>query len=166
MTLKERTGKASGNTISNRRLGASVPEEPRILMICDDPSIALPLTNVLLKAGFIVESVSNLAEGCESAKSGRFQVVVTAPLLNEGSWKRLVEISNHPEHAFAIVLLANSLDLYQWAEALRDGAFDVLDPHFGLPRAAEAARRALWAASQKAPSPVRKKPISRTRHNS
>jgi len=26
MTLKERTGKASGNTISGRRLGASVPK--------------------------------------------------------------------------------------------------------------------------------------------
>jgi DNA-binding NtrC family response regulator len=166
MTLKARTGKASGNTISDRRLSASVPEEPRILMICDDPSITLPLTNVLLKAGFIVERVSNLAEGCESAKSGRFQVVVTAPLPKEGSWKRLIEISNHPEHAFAIVLLANNFDLYQWAEALKDGAFDVLDPFYGLPRAAEAARRAFWAASQRAPSPVRKRPISRTRHSS
>jgi len=45
-----------------------------------------------------------------------------------------------------VVLLARDFDLHQWAEALKDGAFDVLDVLYELPKAAEVATGAFRAA--------------------
>jgi hypothetical protein len=45
-----------------------------------------------------------------------------------------------------VVLVASTFDFNQRAEALEEGAFDVLDAFHELPRAAEVAKRALWAA--------------------
>lgn len=164
MTLKPQPGKAIRNTISGSRRSVILPEEARILIVSDDASITVPLTNAFRIAGLVVDCVTSLAEGCEFARSGRFQVVFTALSPGNRSWKRLVEISRRYSLGFMVVLLARNFDVYQWAEALKDGAFDVLDPFYELPRAAEAAKRALWAASQKAPSPIMKRPPSRTPH--
>ena len=40
--------------------------------------------------------------------------------------------------------MARTFDLGDWAEALNEGAFDVLDLVYELPRAVEFVRRALW----------------------
>ena len=42
-----------------------------------------------------------------------------------------------------VILLARTFNLNQWGEALQAGAFDVLDVLCDLPKAAEAAKRAL-----------------------
>ena len=84
--------------------------------------------------------------GCEFARSGRFQVVVTSPTLRDGSWKRLVDIDSHYRPGFVVVLLGTNFDLNEWGQALEDGAFEVLDAIQELPKVAEVARRALWAA--------------------
>jgi len=49
--------------------------------------------------------------------------------------------------------LARTFDLSQWAEALEDGAFDVLDVVHGLPKAAQTVKGALWAAYLKGTGP-------------
>jgi DNA-binding NtrC family response regulator len=91
-----------------------------------------------------VEHAASLSAGTESARAGRFQAVVTAPVLKDGSWKRLLAVSRRCGSGFAIILVAKKFDLGQWAQALDDGALEVLDAVYELPRAAEAARRALW----------------------
>ena len=94
-----------------------------------------------------------MTAGCEAAKSGRFQVIVSTPLLRDGSWKRLTDIANHYDLGFEVVLWARNFDLAEWVEALKDGAFDVLDAMCEPPKALEATRRALWAAYLKGAGP-------------
>src|SRR2546427_11100793 len=127
--------------------------EARILIVCDDDSDAERLKTIFLEAGLISERAKSMTVASESAKSGRFQVVVATPLLSDGSWRRLIDVASHYNLAFVVILLARSFDLRQWAEALMDGAFDVLDALNELPKAAEVAKRAWEAAELKRSRP-------------
>jgi DNA-binding NtrC family response regulator len=121
-------------------------EGAQILILCADDWITEQLVTVFRHAGFISQTAKSITAGCAYAKSGRFQVVISTPVLGDGSWRRLVDIANHYDLGFVVVLVASSFDFNQWAEALEDGAFDVLDALHELPRSAEVAKRALWAA--------------------
>ena len=122
-----------------------VPDGSQILIVCEDSS-AERLKTVLREAGVGSETAKSMTAGCELARSGRFQTVVSTPLLSDGSWRRLIDIANHYDLGFEIVLLVRHFDLAEWAEALKDGAFEVLDAVGELPRAAEVVKHALWAA--------------------
>lgn len=117
----------------------------QVLIVSDNQSDTDRLKAAFRAAGFAVESANSMEEGCESAKSGRFQVIFSSPLLDDGSWTRLIEVAHEHSLSLEIVLLARHYDLSQWAAALGAGAFDVLDVLADLPNAAEAANRALGA---------------------
>ena len=140
-------------TKSSVSLSSRALHEARILIVCDDDSITERLSIVFQEASLVPECAKSITAGCESARSGRFQVVVTTPVLSDGSWRRLVDIANHYDLGFGVVLVARTFDLTQWAEALEAGAFDVLDALHELPKAAEVAKRALWAAYLKGAGP-------------
>jgi DNA-binding NtrC family response regulator len=122
------------------------PDGARILIICADDRITGQLGTVFRQAGFILQTAESITAGCAFAKSGLFQVVISTPVLCDGSWRRLVDIARHYDLGFVVVLVASTFDFNQRAEALEEGAFDVLDAFHELPRAAEVAKRALWAA--------------------
>jgi DNA-binding NtrC family response regulator len=130
-----------------------IPEGARILIVCDDNPDTERLNDLLNEAGFVSECARSIKEGCEAAKSGRFQVVVSAPRMRDGSWRRLIDIANHYDLRFEVVLWARSFDLLEWTEALKEGAFDVLDAMCEQPKAIEATKRALWAAYLKGAGP-------------
>jgi hypothetical protein len=73
-----------------------VPDRPHILIVCDHDPDTERLKGVFRKAGLTSESVNNITEGCASARSGRFQVVFSTPVLGDGSWRRLIEVANSP----------------------------------------------------------------------
>ena len=125
-------------------LKSRAPENPRILVVTDDDTLAKELALVFRQAGLPAERTPNMAEGSEAARSGRFQVVVTAPQLKDGSWKRLAGIAHGYRSGFAVILVAKTFDQNQRTRAIEDGALDVLDAFHDLPRLPEAARRALW----------------------
>lgn len=146
----------ANNKISpSTSLKLNIPDKARILIVSDDDIITERLTIVLREAGFISEPANTITAGCESARSGRFQVVISAPLLGDGSWRRLVDIANYYNLGFVVFLVASPFDFNQSADALEDGAFDVLDVLHELPKVAEVTKRALWAAYLKGvrPSP-------------
>jgi DNA-binding NtrC family response regulator len=130
-----------------------VPEGARFLIVCEDNSDTDRLKNILREAGFVSEWARSITEGCEAAKSGRFQVVVSTPRMWDGSWRRLADIANHYDLGFEVVLWARSFDLLEWTEALKEGAFDVLDAMGEAPKAVESTKRALWAAYLKGAGP-------------
>src|SRR6266853_27946 len=134
----------------------SFPEGSRILLVCDEDSDTRVLRTLLLEAGFSLDCAKSMRAGCEAAKSGEFQVVISTPLLKDGSWRRLTDIANHSDLRFEVVLWARSFDLREWAEALENGAFDVLDAVYELPRVLEATKGALWAAYLKGARPITK----------
>ena len=130
-----------------------IPAGARILIVCDDNSDTDRLKTILQEEGFVWEWTKSITEGCEAAKSGRFQVVVSTPRMRDESWKRLIDIANHYGLCFEVVLWARTFDLLEWTEALKEGAFDVLDAMCEQPKAVEATKRALWEAYLKGAGP-------------
>jgi DNA-binding NtrC family response regulator len=153
MSLLTQIRETTGETKPRSRLTLKVPDGARILIVCDDDSETERLKTTFQEAGFISEGAKSITAGCEAAKSGRFQVVVSTPLLRDGSWRRLADIANHYDLGFEVVLWARNFDLAEWVEALKEGAFDVLDALCELPRAVEAVKIALWAAYLKGAGP-------------
>ena len=130
-----------------------IPDGARILIVCDDYSDTDRLKTILQEEGFIAEWANCIAAGCEAAKSGRFQVVVSTPRMQDGSWRRLIDIANHYGLGFEVVLWARNFDLREWAVALEEGAFDVLNAMCEQPKTVEATKCALWAAYLKGGGP-------------
>ena len=129
------------------------PSKPPILIVSDNDTISKEVEVVLLHAGLASERVRSMTAGCEFARSGWFQVIVASPVLPDGSWKRLAEIDSHYRPGFVVILVATDFNLNEWGQALEDGAFEVLDALNELPKVAEVARRALWAAYLKGAGP-------------
>jgi DNA-binding NtrC family response regulator len=127
-------------------LNSGGSEPVRILIVCEDDAVTKQLKHFLREEGYLLEGVKSMTAACVSAKSGQFQVVFTTPVLGDGSWKRLVDLASLDDLGFVVVLVSGTFDIKQWGEALEDGAFDVLDVLHDLPKTAEAASRALWAA--------------------
>jgi DNA-binding NtrC family response regulator len=144
---------ATSKTIISTTLKPKISDSARILILYEDDLIAERLNNVLREAGYISERAKNITAGCESARSGRFQVVISAPVLADGSWRRLVDIANYYNLGFVVLLVASPFDFNQSAEAIENGAFDVLDVLHELPKVAEVTKRALWAAYLKGARP-------------
>ena len=71
-----------------------VSDKARILIVCDDDSIAQRLNIALQGAGLSSERARTMTAGCALARSGRFHVVVTIPILKDGSWRRLADIAS------------------------------------------------------------------------
>ena len=130
-----------------------IPDGARILMVWDENHDPERLRTILREEGFISEWAKSMTAGCEAAKSGQCQVVVSTPLLKDGSWRRLSEVANHYDLGFEIVLWTRNFDLREWAVALEEGAFDVLDAMCEQPMAVEATKGALWAANLKGAGP-------------
>lgn len=153
MDLKIQTQEAKDYSNLSMRSKLIALDEPRILIVCGDNLIAKRLKQVLGGAGLSSECVKTITAGCESARTGRFQVVVTTPFLGDGSWRRLVDIATHYDLGFVVVLMAGTFDSGQRAEAIEDGVFDILDALHDLPKVAETAKRAMWAAYLKGSGP-------------
>src|SRR5947209_2767551 len=153
MSVLARTREMTGESKSRSGSTLKVPDGARILIVCDDDSETERLKTILEKAGIVSECTRSITAGCEAAKSDRFQVVVSTPLLRDGSWRCLTEIANHYDLGFEVVLWARNFDLAEWVEALKDGAFDVLDAMCEPRKVVEATKRALWAAYLKGAGP-------------
>lgn len=153
MDLNLQSHEANNRVNSSFALLPKVSGKARILIVCDDDSITKRLTIAFQEAGLRSEVVQSMTAGCAFARSGRFQVVFTTPVLRDGSWRRLVDIASQYDPGFVVVLVAIGYDFNRCAEAVKEGAFDVLDPMHELPKTAEAARCALWAAYLKGVGP-------------
>jgi len=150
---KTYTQRATSKTNPSTCLKLKIPEKARILIVCDEDLVTERLNIVLREAGFISERAKSITEGCASARSGQFQVVISAPVLADGSWRRLVDIASHYNLGFVVLLLASSFDFIQSTGAQENGAFDVLDISHDLSKVAEVTKRALWVAYLKGTGP-------------
>ncbi len=130
-----------------------------ILIVHDQDADTERLKGVFGTAGFTSESVNNMTDGCESARSGRFHVVFSVPVLGDGDWRRLIEVANQNRLPFEVILLARTFDLSEWADALQVGAFDVLDVLSDLPNAGESAKRAWEMTKLKAESAASRRAV-------
>ena len=102
-------------------LTLTVPETARILIVCDNDSDTERLNTAFREAGLTSESANSMTAGCALAKSGRFRVVFSAPILRDGSWRRLIEVATQHNLGFEIVLLARTFTFNEWAEGCKSG---------------------------------------------
>src|SRR5260370_31465999 len=121
MSPMAQTRKGIDENVARSGLPLKIPDGARILIVCDDNSDTDRLKTILDEEGFASEWAKSITAGCEAAKSGQFQVVVSTPVLRDGSWKRLTDIANHYDLGFETVLWARNFDLEEWAVALREG---------------------------------------------
>ena len=141
-TCDSQTRKTADQTEPNAGLPLT-PDTAHILIVSENDSDIKELKIVFQKARLTSETVRSITAGCESAISRRFQVIFSTPVMADRSWRRLIDVANHYGLSFEVILLARNFDFNQWGEALQVGAFDVPDVLCDLPKAAEAARRAL-----------------------
>jgi DNA-binding NtrC family response regulator len=153
MNLKTRGQETTIETEPSAGLPLRIPGEARILIVNDDNSETERLKTLFAGVGFMSETAKGITDACKVAKMGRFQVVVSVPLMSDGSWRRLVDVANHYDLGFEVILLARNFDLTERTDALNDGAFDVLDAAHDLPKAAHAAACASWAVYLKGAGP-------------
>jgi DNA-binding NtrC family response regulator len=144
-------------SLNSQSYGATVQIEPgyglvpgisndaQILIICDQNSLTERLKVMFRQIGLNSETATCVTDGCNLAKSGRFQVIVTVPVLHDGSWRRLIDMAKHYDLAHEVVLLADDFDLRQWGDALNEGAFDVINILYELPNAPNVVVAAFWA---------------------
>src|SRR5437879_12940923 len=85
---------------------SKVHPQARILIVCDDDSDAERLKIIFREAGFISERAKSMTVASESAKSGRFQGVVSTPLLTDGSSRRLIDVATHYHPNLVVILMA------------------------------------------------------------
>ncbi len=123
----------------------------RILIACEDDSIAEQLRLIFLTANFKSEHTKDIRTACKFIESGRFQVVFTFPLLCDGSWQQLFDFARSRELPLFFVVMARSFDFHDWGESLRNGAINVLDVLKELPKPAEVPSQAFWTAISNVP---------------
>jgi DNA-binding NtrC family response regulator len=131
------------------------PELPRgsQVLIVGDHANSDEIVATLHDAGIESKTAKSMTEACECVRSGQYQAILSKPLMNDGSWRRLIDVAHHYDLGCEIVLVARDFDHATWAEALNDGAFDVLETLSSQMGAAEVTKRALWAAYLKGAGP-------------
>ena len=130
-----------------------VPDGAGILIVSENDAETEALKSAFPKEKFTLECVRTMTEACDAAKSDRFQVIFSAPLLKDGSWRRLMDIAYHYDLCFEVILWAGNFDVSERVEALNDRAFDVLDSTHEQGKVIEVTKRALWAALLKGAGP-------------
>ncbi len=135
------------------RMALRIPDGARILVACEDEFLTQKFADILGEAGLFLESVTSMTAACDLMRSGRFQVVVCTPELSDGSWKRLIDVANHYDLSFEVILLIGSSHFGEWDSTIEEGVFEVLDTAHELPKAPEVIRHALWAAYLKGAGP-------------
>ena len=121
------------------------PAKSRILIVNENDLEADELKGALFDAGLASESTRTITAACEWARAGGFQVILSSCHLEDGSWRRLIDLAHHYELNFEVILIARTISDKEWAEALQLGAFDVLDVVSDLRRVAAVARSAVGA---------------------
>jgi DNA-binding NtrC family response regulator len=134
------------------RVAPELPKGVQVLIVGDHAN-SEGVVAKLQELGIGAATATSMTEACECVRSGRFQAILSKPLLSDGSWRRLIDVAHHYDLGFEVVLVARDFDHAGWLEALNDGAFDVLETLSNQLGAAEVTKRALWAAYLKGAGP-------------
>jgi len=153
MNVPKRTVVANCKTAFLPWTGRESWQKMHILVVSENESIPEQLAKALPETEFTLEQAKGMTDGCELARSGRFEIIVTTPTFADGTWRRLVDIATHYDLGFAVIVVATTFDMQEWAEALEYGALDVLDALYELPRVAQSIKCAAWAAYLKGAGP-------------
>jgi DNA-binding NtrC family response regulator len=128
--------------------------EPHVLIVSSDDALAGALISILDESGFAAERVATMTDACALAECGNFQVILTEPVLTDGSWKRLANFAKRSHSEFVVVLVAKSSDLRQSVYPKQGEVFDLIDASNELPKAPEVVMRALWVEYLNGSGPV------------
>ena len=120
--------------------------KPLVMIACEDGQVAEDLVAVVKRANLRSVWAKDLTSACKLLKTGTFQVIFATPRVSGDSWQRLMDFALSRSQTPSFVIVARSFDLSDWANCLKNGAFEVLDSISEISRAGEVATQALSAA--------------------
>ncbi len=134
-TCQSPTGAKTGSTFQGR-----------VLIACGDGQVADELVEILKTTNLRSERAMDFKSACKLLKTRKFRVVFATPDVRGGPWEKLMDFARSSGQALSFVIVARSFDMSDWANCLRNGAFEVLDSASEISRAGEVAMQALSAA--------------------
>ncbi|MGA2118189.1 MAG: response regulator transcription factor [Bryobacteraceae bacterium] len=105
----------------------------RILLVEDEPDVALTLSDLLIGEGYIVDTAPDGAQGLERAASGRFDLIVLDVMLPKMSGFEVCRQLRQHGKDVAILMLTARSQLTDRVVGLRLGADDYLTKPFEPP---------------------------------
>ena len=127
-------------------------EKPRILVVEDDPAVALTITTLLEAEGYPVEHSASSAGALELLAGRDFPIVISDIYLDERSGLDILRRARSLNPRCAVILMTAHGSLETVVEATEAGAFDYIAKPFLLPQFMQVVRNAQQAV-ERTPQP-------------
>jgi DNA-binding NtrC family response regulator len=127
-------------------------EKPRILVVEDDPAVALTITTLLDAEGYPVEHSPTSAGALELLAERNFPIVISDIYLDERTGLDILRRARSLNPRCAVILMTARGSLETVVEATEAGAFDYIAKPFLLPQFMQVVRNAQQAV-ERTPQP-------------
>ncbi len=118
----------------------------KILVIEDEPAVAITVTAALEAEGYLVAEASSAEQALERLAVENFPVVLTDIFLEQQTGLDVLHRARALDPACAVILMTGKGSLETVIEATRGGAFEYLSKPFSVDRLLESVRGAFRAA--------------------
>ena len=125
---------------------ANPPVKPPILVVEDDPAVALTVTTLLEAEGYPVRQAPSSAEAFALLAQNNFPIVISDIYLDERSGLDILRRARSLNPRCAVILMTARGSLETVLEATQAGAFDYIAKPFALDQMLQAVRNAEQAA--------------------
>ncbi len=115
---------------------------PRILFVSGQQADVNRLQQMLRSLPVVLEHVSTLREAKGRVEKGRYDVILTEALLQDGNWVDVLQLARAIPGEVQVIVTDPHADSRFWAEALNLGAYDLVTQPFYEPEV----RRILYNA--------------------
>ena len=123
--------------------GKAFGEQPRILVVEDDPAVALTITTLLEAEGYPVEHSPTSAGALELLVERNFPIVISDIYLDECTGLDILRRARSLNPRCAVILMTAHGSLQTVVEATEAGAFDYIAKPFLLPQFMQVVRNAI-----------------------
>jgi len=115
---------------------------PRILFVSGHQTDVDRLRQMLFQLPVVLDHVSSLREARGTLEKGKYDVILTEALLEDGNWVDLLNLAREKPREMQVIVTDRHADSRFWAEALNLGAYDLVTQPFYEPEV----RRILYNA--------------------
>lgn len=116
-------------------------ENPKILVVEDDPHMRTALQAILRKAGYRVEAVADARDALEKIRGDTFGLILTDLKMPHGSGMEVLREARTVSPATPVMLITGHGTVEVAVEAMKEGAVDFIQKPFSLEELVEAVER-------------------------
>lgn len=126
---------------------------PTILVVEDDPSVALAVTTLLEAEGYAVRHAPTSSDAFALMADNTFPIIVSDIYLDEHSGLDILRRARSLNPDCAVILMTAKSSFETVLEATQGGAFDYIAKPFAIPQFVQSVKNAALAVTQSAPPP-------------